>query len=309
MSVFKIITTFVQNTLISLRSFVLRLFMGQPASVANPRPLPPDPENCVITTVLDGSEFIDNGMDLEKGLFEVASPASDSVQSNIAVVMKHPTAPSAPTLPLSVVTNLVRTSARPPKRARSKSYGENDLPTGSRKPTPLCRMPVYGPPRPLVWFMQSNASPRAIQRSRDTTSPPITPLTLESTIPGESVDFAARIQSAFYKPRGEDDNDEAENDSVRDLFSRDSLAKFSLGDAMNIIKDLDAVDRDEDDTLSIASLKSSSAFADLLASIERNHPCTQWSDIVRFDDENSDAEDDDARSQWSDVFSLDEYTT
>jgi hypothetical protein len=73
-------------------------------------------------------------------------------------------------------------------------------------------------------------------------SPLINPLKLESSLPGESVDWAARIRSVFYTNRM---GDEDLSESIRDLFSRESTSSIELDHSTNIIKDGDLLD-DED---------------------------------------------------------------
>jgi hypothetical protein len=82
----------------------------------------------------------------------------------------------------------------------------------------------------------------ARSKNRDA-SPLINPLKLESSLPGESVDWAARIRSVFYTNRM---GDEDLSESIRDLFSRESASSIELDRSKDIIKDGDLLD-DEDE--------------------------------------------------------------
>ncbi|KAJ7114057.1 hypothetical protein C8R44DRAFT_881605 [Mycena epipterygia] len=285
-------------------------------------------------------------------------------------------------LPLSTVANFART---PRKHIASKSQGENNDPsrTQARKPTPLRRMPRYlnltgtlptnlpaytqssngikSRRASLVWFADGpmdHDSP-CISESfcGDNSSPFVTPLKLESGLQGESLDWAARIRSVFYKrDEGEDD----EHESARDLFNRDSVG-FALDHAMDVIEHLPCDDdeyeygrplsivstcyspssdastdaffpacalvsplsfsssselpylRESNTGLSHSSI-SSASFNDLLVSVERKHPGTDWKDVVQFTVDDEKVEYMGARpyggivgQNWSDLFSFDEY--
>ncbi|KAJ7147666.1 hypothetical protein C8R43DRAFT_528403 [Mycena crocata] len=184
MSVFSKFTTFLKTTLFSIRAFLLRPFarMRSPAMhtcAVNPYPLAPDLENRIMDIVHDTQCEIgyNKGLDLEKGVFGVASPCQSTCHaaqnasfaeigahsgpnsahvsptpasriirpSSVVSIVKHAQKVAAP-VPLSIVTNFARIPGSPRRHVQSKSQNENTSPTplqARRKPTPLRRMPRY----------------------------------------------------------------------------------------------------------------------------------------------------------------------
>ncbi|KAJ7125543.1 hypothetical protein C8R43DRAFT_1030483 [Mycena crocata] len=98
----------------------------------------------------------------------------------------------------------------------------------------------------LVSFDDSPRSRRSPRDSGYGASPFITPLKLESGLPGKSVDFVARIRSAFYKRQGDYED---EHEDVRDFFNRDSrYSDLALDHTMDVIKDTTDQEGPEDHT-------------------------------------------------------------
>ncbi|KAJ6552917.1 hypothetical protein B0H19DRAFT_1377666 [Mycena capillaripes] len=346
MSVFTKLVTFSKTTLLSVPAFLLRSFVRHPARLVSPYPLAPDLENCVVDVGHDGCDFVQKGLDLEKGIFSV-SPIQDG--SDFPTRSKHgqefyhlqDSLPAASLL--LVVTNLVRTSAiTPQKHVQSQSRGENVHSARSqvqRKPTLLRRMPRYlkitgaAPAQAtspvkntpsgkkarrgsLVWFLAAHKSP------------PIPPLKLESA----SLDLATGIKRVFYTAHNEGgDCHDAEYHNIRDLFNRDSVWP-----GLTSLDHIDAADEeDEEDgygqplmhalpnsqsselpylcdsvsSLSVSSSTSSESFNDLLASVERKWPGTEWSDNVQFSADEDNGDDNASKDEWSDVFGLDKIYT
>ncbi|KAJ6580805.1 hypothetical protein B0H19DRAFT_1251099 [Mycena capillaripes] len=175
--------------------------------------------------------------------------------------------------PLSVVSNFARVPGPPAKPTLPKTQGENSDPSqgqAPRKQSPLRRIPRYlnlagtSPTKPAIKqsprgrsnssgpyaikFMDRAAPCQLVSSCANGPSPFITPLKLESSLPGDSVDWAARIRSVFYKNR---EGDEDLSESVRNLFSRDSTrSSIDLDHSTDLIKDgdlLNVLDDEEDD--------------------------------------------------------------
>ncbi|KAJ7088826.1 hypothetical protein B0H15DRAFT_930882 [Mycena belliarum] len=223
------------------------------------------------------------------------------------------------TAALSTVTNYARTSAAPHKCTPTKSDRENAQ-APPRKITPLRQMPRYlnltgtsptksggslkPPPgcggsksrRSTLAGPVERTAPRprkSVSFATAESSPCISPAKPEQRrkTPGASIDFAARVRSAFYK------RDDMFDDDVRHLFNRDSLISPSAA------CECDSEDEDDhskprpsrlpylrDSTASWASASSSSGvsdssaghmFNDLLASVDRKYP-GEWADIVQI---------------------------
>ncbi|KAF8211051.1 hypothetical protein K438DRAFT_1808694 [Mycena galopus ATCC 62051] len=246
--------------------------------------------------------------------------------------------------PLFVVTNFTRVPAPPRKIIPSKSQDENnpsDPPTPPPKDRPRWRKSRYLSISPQK-SSGIKTSPDKIDTSRQKTNRdgpapyevfgssggygPVNSLELESSYSGESVDWAARIRSVFYKNREADEDLSA---SVRNLFSRDSAtSSISFDHSMGILTAGDLL-HDENKggarysssssgtslpfisaptsplprsesseipylrdsftgDLSMSGSTSSGAFNDLLASVERKYPGQRWKDIVEFSTNNQD---------------------
>ncbi|KAJ7745802.1 hypothetical protein DFH07DRAFT_942771 [Mycena maculata] len=363
------LSAFFKGTLLYIRTFLLRLFVHGPlveTAPVTPYPIAPHLENCIIDIRRDGERVCKEDGDLEQDVLAppsfvhhashndrartpsgIADPASfPGHESSSSISGKIP----AP--PLSVITNFVRTPASPLVRhIPHRSQGENIRPVHSQtlpRPSSLKRIPrssdltrgssrssatsISNPPGAsrsrrgsLVWFASGQSVPLV-----PGSLPYITPLKLESGLPVETVDLAARIRSVFYKPGTDDDGLE----TVRDIFGRDSVYSLSLPRAHFGIGYLDCVDGFEDDygrplsvrsmcyytsssssydvsfsspvclplhpsessalaylhnsswgsisALSATSSNSSATFSDLLASVERKYPGSDWTDIIQF---------------------------
>ncbi|KAJ7437983.1 hypothetical protein B0H11DRAFT_2294064 [Mycena galericulata] len=274
MSVLSALSTLLSTTLLYIHAFFSRLFRRRTkihTSPITPYPLAPQLENSIIELRRDGTHAINGGVDVEKGVFSVASPFAGHAgfyprtASGTNIPRPQPKFgrernPGPP--PLSVVTNLARRNSDPPRHVPHRSYGEKFRPGHSQEPrrTPSTRRTSRSfnltgsslatsetsaerkPRRRSLVCFNPAPSRRSLSISTAGSSPFISPKKLESGLPEEAVDLAARIKSVFYKPGVHDD----EHESVRDVFNRDSV--FAIRSEESFIRRLDGTqDFDEED--------------------------------------------------------------
>ncbi|KAJ7476697.1 hypothetical protein FB451DRAFT_246453 [Mycena latifolia] len=250
-----------------------------------------------------------------------------------------PLAPRKPTPLRRMPRYLNLTGTSPTKPAPSTAHSPSGS-SKSRRSTLACPAERAARPRKSVSFATAESSPC------------ISPVKLESRRgPGASIDFAARVRSVFYKRA--DVYDDEDCDSVRHLFDRDSL--YSQPAARDCDEEDDddygtpltlrstcyspsrpsARDvfsapgssrlpylRDSGASwASVARFSSSSSttvFNDLLASVERKYPASEWTDIVLVGEGEKQADRagrgrkahggmDGVEAPWSEVFCLEDY--
>ncbi|KAJ6552873.1 hypothetical protein B0H19DRAFT_1295264 [Mycena capillaripes] len=301
MSVFTKLVTFIKTTLLSIRAFLLPTFRtpSSPSRISLSTGTGPGELRCrcwpqAADILFTAGSLVEGHANVSKIVSSKAVPTSQPggniAKSSISAKDSLPA-----TLPLLVVTNLVRTSAiTPQKQVQSQRRGDNVHP----------------------------ARPKSVPAVRNGVSPLTPRLKLESA----SLNFATGMQSVFYTAHNdEEDCHDAEYHNVRHLFNRDSVWP-----GLTSLDHIDAADEeDEEDgygqplsirsscyspssessseifcvvahalpnsqsselpylcdsvsSLSVTSSTSSESFNDLLASVERKWPGTEWSDNVQF---------------------------
>ncbi|KAJ7607964.1 hypothetical protein FB45DRAFT_1130755 [Roridomyces roridus] len=255
MSVFTTLLTLVKNTLVYIRSMVLRPFFN--TAVRKPVLVAVAVQHVEKQVVAEVSARANELMDVEKGVLDV-----------VVLEIAHPLAPTTPlkrksspqkvvsSLLLAEITNMPRT---PPRRLEYKGKEsktkENASPTQAR--TPLRRKARYhdlngnvslktspvktsassAKSRPLSTpSFRLNGSPNGLKIS--TPIGDVSPLRLEAGLANTpSLNLAARIRSALYGIKVDYDD---ESLAAHDLFSRDSVGSgFTLDGVIQTIKDLE----------------------------------------------------------------------
>ncbi|KAJ7605016.1 hypothetical protein FB45DRAFT_1149674 [Roridomyces roridus] len=252
MSVFTTLLTLVKNTLVYIRSMVLRPF-------TNPRLRNPvlvavavgDVEKQVVA----GPKQATKVLDVEKGMLDVVAPEiARPLAPTTPLKLKSSPQKLVSSLPLAETTNMPRT---PPRRLEYKGKEvktkENASPTQARTPlrrkaryldlngnVPLKTSPVKTSPssaksRPLSTpSFRLNGSPQDLKTSTPIVD--VSHLRLEAglaSISMPSLNLTARIRSALYGIKV-DHYDESL--AARDLFSRDSVCSgFTLDGVIQTI--------------------------------------------------------------------------
>ncbi|KAF7345500.1 hypothetical protein MVEN_01568500 [Mycena venus] len=242
-------TTFLRTTLLSILTFIMRLFArSRPRHTAAviPYPFAPHLENCIIDIGRDTSAHTgEKAIDLNKDVFDASynCPVAGQAIQNDAFGQNSVNKPEAAAVAHRNVSPAPVSRIVPHSVFHSAAY----LSSTTKQDSPVPPLSVTDAAVPeFYWNLPTKssgikASPDKTNNvSRRKTDHDITPLKIESNLPGESVDWAARIRSVFYKNR---EGDEDLSESVRDLFNRDSAS--SPDHSMDIIKDGDLLDQDD----------------------------------------------------------------
>ncbi|KAJ7604940.1 hypothetical protein DFH06DRAFT_1386583 [Mycena polygramma] len=339
MSTLEELLTFIQTTLLSIRSLVVCLFVRNREA---PPPLASDLEKC-LGDIEHGNGPGNGPLDTstpgaETNIFNkiASSKQSGASQSKIGSKSKLPAVS-----PLAMVTNVLRVSAPSKTSTKSGSMRENEL-QALPKPTPLRRMPRYlnltgAPPVKSLPSVKTSPSGKTAHRGSLVwfATPAVPTLKMDS----DSVDLVVRIQRAL---RTQEDENEDEVANARGLVKRDSV--------WSGLAPLDAADEEDEDheedygrqlsiqwtsyspstpssddhlfgcppfefshlpylqssgsVLSLQPSSSTDSFNDLLASVDRKHPGTEWRDIIEFSGDNiceNEYEQEHEHEQWSEV--------